>query len=292
MWALEFMKKIPFIILYFVTICWTSVTSAIDKEKIVVGADLWIDYVEPDGSGIYLELLYSVYGEENIELKLMPFNRVIDDFNKGKIDIALGVFRDEIDDALFPQWYLDVEYPLAVLYLKEDPKIEKVQDLKGRSVGWFKGYDYGKYIPDVKTTYPLSQLSTGFEMMMNDRLDMILDYEYNIPKEYRDKIAVYELIPERYIFTAFQKNLYGKKLAKIYDRKMMQLRSAGTLANIFGKEYGHTRFENFDPTRKNILMYTSEANVFHKRNLRSTEPSNRTSSTLNIIFDQLIKLSH
>ena len=190
MWALEFMKKIPFIILYFVTICWASVTSAIDKEKIVVGADLWIDYVEPDGSGIYLELLYSVYGEENIELKLMPFNRVIDDFNKGKIDIALGVFRDEIDDALFPQQYLDVEYPLAVLYLKEDPKIEKVQDLKGRSVGWFKGYDYGKYIPDVKTTYPLSQLSTGFEMMMNDRLDMILDYEYNIPKEYRDKIAV------------------------------------------------------------------------------------------------------
>ena len=200
-------------------------------------------------------MLYHVYGKENIQVNFMSFNRAIDAFNKGKIDIAIGLFRDDVERAIFPNWYLDVEYPIVALYHKERNNINSVKDLESLNLGWMRGYDYGRYLPEAKNRYQLNTLYTGFELLMKGRIDAIIDYEYNIPERYADKLVAYEIIPERYIFNAFQKNLHGKKLAETYDRRMAQMRDDGTLKSLFKEEYVHSNFANFNLRPKRHMKF-------------------------------------
>ncbi|QOL26834.1 transporter substrate-binding domain-containing protein [Thalassotalea sp. LPB0316] len=273
----------------FIASCLFSVhLYAIEKEKIVVGTDVWVGVTNEDGTGTYLELLYEIYGKENLEINFMPFNRVIDSFNKGAIDIAIGLFRDDVDRAIFPNWYLDIEYPIIAIYNKERHTINKASDLKDLNLSWMRGYGFGRYLPEAKNIYQLTSVWTGFEMLMKGRIDALIDYPYNIPEHYSDKLAAFELIPERYIFNAFQKNLHGKKLAERYDKRMAQMRDDGTLKQLFKAEYQRSNFESFNPNKETMLIFTDEAGVFYSHKEDSVELSNRLSSSLNLIFDQMI----
>ncbi|GLX84329.1 hypothetical protein tloyanaT_05810 [Thalassotalea loyana] len=281
-------KQLLFTSLLLSILLTSPVANSIDKEKIIVGADIWQGVTNEDGTGTYLELLYHVYGKENIQVDFMSFNRAIDAFNRGKIDIAVGLFRDDAERAIFPNWYLDVEYPIVALYHKERNDINSVKDLESLNLGWMRGYDYGRYLPEAKNIYQLNTLYTGFELLMKGRIDAIIDYEYNIPERYADKLVAYEIIPERYIFNAFQKNLHGKKLAETYDRRMAQMRDDGTLKSLFKEEYVHSNFANFNPNKRSMLIFTDEAGVFYKHKSDSVELSNRLSSSLSAIFELML----
>jgi polar amino acid transport system substrate-binding protein len=73
-------------------------------DRIRVGSDAWADVTEKDGSGIYFKLLKEIYGAENIDITIESYHRGLKSFNDQKIDILVGVFREDVKQAILPNW--------------------------------------------------------------------------------------------------------------------------------------------------------------------------------------------
>ncbi|WDE04615.1 transporter substrate-binding domain-containing protein [Thalassomonas viridans] len=256
-------------------------------ENISVGADEWQGYSHSDGSGIYFELLRKIYPEYRLDYKVSSFNRALKKFKQNKLDIIVGVYKEDLERALFPNWYLDTEYPVMAFY---DPKlltIRHLNDFKQLSTSWLRGYAFNRYLPESENTYLIDDINLGFKMLANQRIDTFIDYSYNLPEKYRQQFSSFEILPSRRIYIAFQRNQHGKKLARQFDRKMAQLRRSGELAKLFASEYQRSGLAGFNPDKSEIIIYTDEVNVLKEAKLEQLTLEPSLNRILNLTLDSL-----
>ena len=256
-------------------------------EQISVGADEWQGYTHHDGSGIYFELLKKVYPDYRLDLKLDSFNRTLKKFEQKKLDIIIGVYKEDLQRALFPNWYLDTEYPVMAFYDPGLLTINSLSDFNQLSTSWLRGYAFNRYLPQSENTYLIDDINSGFKMLANRRIDTFIDYSYNLPDKYRNRFSAFEVLPSRRIYVAFQRNRHGKKLALQFDQKMAQLRASGELEKLFANEYQRSGLAGFNPNRSEFIIYTDEVNVLKEPNLEQLilEPS--LNRILNLTLDSL-----
>lgn len=256
-------------------------------EQISIGADEWQGYTHSDGSGIYFALLKKIYANDRLEIKLDSFNRTLKKFEQNKVDIIVGIYKEDLPRALFPNWYLDTEYPIMAFYNPKSFTINHLNDFKKLSTSWLRGYAFDRYLPQSKNTYLVDDINRGFKMLANQRIDTFIDYSYNLPDEYRKQFSSFEVLPSRRIYIAFQRNQHGKKLALKFDQKMAQLRDSGELATLYANGYQRSELANFNPDKSEIIIYTDEVNVLKKPNLEQLilEPS--LNRILNLTLDSL-----
>ena len=108
----------------------------------VAGAD-WPGYVNPDGTGEYLEPVKKAFAETSqIKWDISEFERARRLFLSGRADILVGVYRDAYPDKLYPVKPLDIENELRAYFLPEHVSIKTVADLDGKPIGWHKGYEF------------------------------------------------------------------------------------------------------------------------------------------------------
>ncbi|WDE11104.1 substrate-binding periplasmic protein [Thalassomonas haliotis] len=256
-------------------------------EQISIGADEWQGYTHSDGSGLYFELLKKVYSNDRLDFKLDSFNRVLKKFEQNKLDIIVGVYKEDLARALFPNWYLDTEYPIVAFYNPKLLTIEHLNDFKKLTTSWLRGYAFNRYLPQSENTYLIDDINLGFKMLANQRIDTFIDYSYNLPNTYREQFSTFEILPSRRIYIAFQRNQHGKKLALAFDQKMARLRDSGELAQLFADEYQRSGLADFNPNKNEFIIYTDEVNVLKEPNLEQLilEPS--LNRILNLTLDSL-----
>jgi len=236
-----------------------SYTSSAQQLK--VGAEEWPSYTNADGTGIYFELLKRIYPEKNLDISVDSYNRMLNSFHKNETDIVVGVYREDVQQALIPNWFLDTEYPVTAFYDPTHTKIENISDIKNKITSWKRGYHFEKFIPINKDTYLVNKAETGFELLNKNRVEVFIDYPLNVQNKYHQRFSSFQISPSRHIYVAFKKNKQGELLAKQFDEKMAILRDSGDLARIFGAQYLHSDLGNFKSNVKHIVVITEDSNL-------------------------------
>jgi hypothetical protein len=82
----------------------------------------WVDYVETNDKGIYIDLIKLVYNDDAVHFDIGSFVRAKHMFNAKKSDILIGVYKSDLldlNDAVLPNYHLDIEFPTVAIF---DPK--------------------------------------------------------------------------------------------------------------------------------------------------------------------------
>ncbi|NMP30136.1 transporter substrate-binding domain-containing protein [Thalassotalea sp. M1531] len=261
------MFKLKLFLLILLSFSWE-----VHAERIRVGATEWVGYTNADGTGIYNDIIKHVFADDELEVIYDSYQRKLHYFENGSYDLIIGVFLEDLDSGYIPYWHLDYEYPLLAFYNKKNQHISSAKDLNGAMLSWVRGYQIAQYIDVPHQSYLVSNERKGFELLLNNRIDVFIDYEYNLFDQYRDKVNFFEVLPSRKLYVAFANTAKGKRLAEKFDKKMLSLRNNGVLAKIYQEEYGRTLFDSLDLTFPKIEIRTRDVNLL-RGNTRLLENS-------------------
>lgn len=229
--------------------------------NVKVGVTEWYGYTNTDGTGKYFELLNAIYGQENLDLQFDSFQRMKHFFENGKSDMVIGIFREEINSAHFPKWHLDIEYPAQAFYKKENFSGKHISDFYGKTFTWVRGYQFGTFLNIKHSQYLVNDIYDGFKLLVNNRTDVFIDYDYNLPDQYKKQFSSFEILPEKKMYVAFAKTKRGFQLAEQFDQKMLELRDRGELKKIFKEEYARTGFADFNPNTQKIILRSRDIHL-------------------------------
>jgi polar amino acid transport system substrate-binding protein len=215
---------------------------------------VWENYTNEDGiTGLYWEVLHSVFDPVGIDLEIetVPFKRaqkmVADNFAD-----AIPAVSPETDTYCYKsRRCLDFLMVIALYNPKKIQEWDGIDTLRNYKVGWVRGYDYEKRIDIKMEYYELSNLENAMEMLMNGRIDIILDYITGLDAV-ADKInmdltqyTTREVFPDP-MYMGFAKTDHAGKLLAIYDERIESLYRSGKLQKIYwkwGYEFKKDKFE-------------------------------------------------
>jgi uncharacterized protein (TIGR02285 family) len=258
----------------------------VQAEKVIVGADVWKDVSTKDGKGIYLNLLNRIYGKDNTSINIDSYNRNLAAFKQNKIDILVGVFREDVHNAILPHWFLDTDDPVLAFYHKKT-NIQSPADFANKLTSWVRGYHFENFLFYNTNNYPVNSPQEGFALLNSKRIDIFIDYKSNLPKQFNNKFATYEVLPRRHLYLAFQFNKQGQALANKFDSEMKKLRTSGELASIFALHYKDSMHDKFSPERKKMIIYTDEVELLRSYHSKNDKEVSTLNNTLSLLFDQL-----
>lgn len=270
--------------------CWLLLGLTAQAKTLSVATAEWKGYTELDGSGIYMTLLHEVFTEYKLQYHIDDFNRTLDSFGKGEADIVVGVFRDDIGKATFPNWFLDTEFPVTAYSLTDREAIVRDSDLENLTVSWVRGYNFERFLPDVQRIYPVGHPKEGFKLLEKKRVDAFVDFDYNVPGDLRERLNSYVVASSRHIYLAFQDNEQGRTLAAVFDRKMAALRDSGRLAEIFAESYASTGLAEFVPNRQKVVIAAQEIRHIDSHELgiqQMGKSGSAVSDVLSLLLPQL-----
>jgi len=263
------------------------IVSSVQAEKIIIGADVWKDVSTKDGKGIYLNLLKRIYSPDGTTIKIDSYNRNLAAFKQNKIDILVGVFREDVHKAILPHWFLDTDDPVLAFYDKKITNIQTPADFANKLTSWVRGYHFENFLFYNTNNYPVNSPQEGFTLLNSKRIDIFIDYKSNLPQKFNKKYSTYEVLPRRHLYLAFQFNKQGQALADQFDREMKKLRESGELATIFGPQYKDSMHDKFSPERKKMIIYTDEVELLRSYHNKSDKKVSTLNNTLSLLFDQL-----
>ena len=277
----SFLKKL--ILLLILTCACISTTFANESLRVVSGE--WQGYSEVDGTGIYWDLMRALYGEYPLQFDVLPYNRALRSFADSDVDIILGVYREDVEHAVFPRWHLDMEAPLIAFYNKNRVHLSKKWQLKNLQLAWVDGYNINRFIGENLQHYPVDNFELGMKLLQGNRIDAFIDYDYMLPGTRPKNLTSFEIAPAKRIYAAFQNSPKGKQLAKQFDLGMAKLRESGELQRIFGDLYNRSTLATVDETQPKIIWLVNNAKSIigqiDYKNLSSEQQSRK------LLFDQL-----
>lgn len=212
-------------------------------KTINVVAPMWEEYTNADGTGMYWDILRSIYSTAGIKLKpsIVPWNRAMKMVTKYQIYNAIvGEYLDSEEALLFPKYPIDVEY-MSVLAKKSATDWQGVESLVGKRVGWIKDYDV---IKEQDRNFTLREYRTteqGIELLNSGKLDYIIDEWDELAIVLKGKnlaIENYNMneMPEGTdVYVAFANNAISKVLIEIYNEQAALMVKDGRMQAIYKK---------------------------------------------------------
>jgi polar amino acid transport system substrate-binding protein len=192
----------------------------------------------------------------NVDLKIRPWTRVINEVRSGKINGIVACFKSHAPDFIFPTVNLGISQ--AKFYVRKDNpwRYNGTESLKKMKLGTVQDYDYQElndYIrknPDkVEVVVGQDPVAQNIERIMLGRIGVMNDNEnvvkYTLLKlKLNDKIvqAGYYGEPNIYYIAFSPKNPQSKIYAKILSDGIVRLRQKGQLKEILGR-YGLNDWE-------------------------------------------------
>lgn len=228
--------------------------------QITIASDEWCPYncdSDSEKPGFMVEIAKAAFALNNIGVKyeVLNWSRALRLTHKSRIDGALGATYEEAEDA-------GLEYgtqPMGLSYfafvtLKENGwTYTNPKSLSKIRFGIVQDYDNGPVIDDYMALKPdnvlvqtgLSGFEKNMKLVMNGRLGAALDDAFvaayklsNMGISEYVKIVPLDEIPFA-VSIAFKPGKEGKRLARLLDEGIIELRKSGELTQILAK-YGLT----------------------------------------------------
>ncbi|MEM7418521.1 MAG: hypothetical protein AAF364_02190 [Pseudomonadota bacterium] len=217
-----------------------------NERPIVVSAAYWKEFTNRDNTGVYFELLDEVFDGYTIHYQTSTYPRALNQFKQHKADVMVGVYQHDLPDAVYATWILDTDLPIHIFYRPDSPPSDNLNEIFiGKQVAWRKGYGFDSLFPNIESAYPLDTIEAGFELVLNRRLDYMLDYDINYLEAYHGRIHHKAIREGDKLYLAFKNTPRGKALAAHFDATMPLLRDSGKLEEIYGSHYDRSGLAEF-----------------------------------------------
>ncbi|MEW9799258.1 hypothetical protein [Alteromonas sp. CYL-A6] len=205
-----------FIALIMAGLCGITCVQA-DDTVIVAGAH-WPGFAAPDGSGVYLEKIRARFPAE-VELRwdVSEFVRARRLFLAGRADVLVGVYRTTYPEHLYPSEPIDIENRLCAYYLSDNTDIPTLDTLHDRRIAWRNGYAFEDLIPGYRSHLAYENPANAFALLERGKLDVIVDYEHNVPEHLKSQLGALTLLPSEPLWLVFQNTERGRRLLALYD---------------------------------------------------------------------------
>lgn len=213
-----------------------TLSSWAEASELEVLCAEWKDYCNPDGSGIYFDIVDAVYRAEysDIKKRVLPYKRSIFSAQQGLADVILGSYNGEIKNMLYPNnpdGY-DAIY-LLVNRHNMPPTTAGNISLKNKKILLLKNnQEYVNLIPLDASLNFTSNINNAKKLLEIHRYDYLILEEDNLPETCTsDIVALYY----RSILTypAFPDTPQGRQNRARWDQQLPQLRDQGQLQQIY-----------------------------------------------------------
>lgn len=209
-------------------------------DEIQVASEVWEGHTNADGTGMAWDILREVFEPVGVRLHVqsVPYTRAVGLVQRGSADAWVASYRDEVGEGvLYPHWHYDGERVSALgLRDKPAPTLESLGELH---LVWKRGYEYQRYLPNVRHYREVRQHSDILGMLDQGHADFHIDSHSELVTmladvAQRDRFQLVELtwLP---LYIGFADNVRGRALAELFDQRMALLVKAGTLRPIFAR---------------------------------------------------------
>lgn len=155
-------------------------------------------------------------------------------FANGDVDILMGAYDFEVTDKMIrSNIHIDYEWPLTAF--GKDLSVLKRQ-LDGEipaTACYMLGYDFHEWLPGSIKPYEVSSPQDCERLLQADRVDMLVDYDIDLPKTIIDKYPGQQIVGARPLFAVFQNTVRGRKLQRIFETKFRLLVINDELLSLF-----------------------------------------------------------
>ncbi|CAJ1898573.1 hypothetical protein PEKONANI_03748 [Aeromonas jandaei] len=204
-------------------------------DSIEVYCDNWPSFCQPDGKGIYLELVRAIYQPYGYQVTpyIVPYKRALAVIAKKGGDIAMGVYRDEVTGVRQPRYPASADDLTVFMLKKWQPNWLGEKSLQGQSVVWRRGWAFNKYITVPMQWHEVNSDEMALELLGKERYRYYLtagvlyadnDISPNLRRAFLRWIPTYPI---------FADTDQGKRMLQLWDKGMVDLIRNGTLAEIY-----------------------------------------------------------
>lgn len=216
--------------------------------EIHVASEVWENHSNADGTGLAWDLLRAVFEPAGVKLvgSSEPYTRSVGLAQRGKVDAALGMYRDEVGDLDFPRWPYAADRVVA-LGLTRLPK-PTLQTLANYRLIWVRGYAFQDQLHSVGR-YQEVQRREGIPAMLREgRADFYIDDDAEVDfllaslEQPTDlQVTELQLLP---LYLAFARTERGRALRQLYEQRMDVLVRSGSLRAIFNRWKDHYPYDS------------------------------------------------
>lgn len=233
-------------------------TGTVFSQVITLRADEWCPYnCSPTSEfpGFMIEIMYDVFGRENIDYKILPWVRAVAMVEVGRFDAAPGASPSDAPGLVFGEEPLgDAAWAVAVRngFCIDDVSVD---GLRGLKIGVIDGYSYGPTLDPflfgefsaqrdlVQTTRGVDANVENLWKLIHGRIDAYIEERYVLSyliKEHNmgsqvDTIEIDAMSPP---FIGFSPaNPQSPVLARHLDEGIRSMRASGRLQEILDR-YG------------------------------------------------------
>jgi ABC-type amino acid transport substrate-binding protein len=200
----------------------------------------WPGLTNPDGTGLYFDILRAVYQPRGLRLShlIVPWKRAKQMLLHRRADLLPAAYlTPDQDQWLYPRQPLDVDQVLAVRRAG-GPAWQGQQSLEGRRVVWPRGYNFQNYLRVAVEWREINDPAQGWAMVAKGRADFYLDIAAEIqafrrrPGQPPPGLAVQPVLAVR-TYLRLARRPRARRLIAIYDQALPRLRQSGRLRELF-----------------------------------------------------------
>lgn len=219
-------------------------------STIMLVGEQWKDYTNADGSGVYWDLIKSIYQPAGVKVhfKLYPWVRADRMVIKQRADAIVGDYYYPTEDGktfLYPYWHLSVEEPIVMISKKPGRYSTPITaDKRPKLIGFIRGYGFEHktwFKPDFEK-YELNDLEHGLKMLAADRLHAVADYAshlsaiaHNTGFSNKDTYKSTQMEAGQRLYLKFANTKRARALIEIYDRRVNEMIENGEIEKILRK---------------------------------------------------------
>lgn len=205
--------------------------------EILAVSEVWEGHTNADGSGLGWEVLRKVFEQSGVRVRTqsVPYTRAIGLVQRGKADVWLGAYQNEVGGVVYPRWNYDIDQVFALgLAGSPQPSAQTVGQFR---LFWMRGYDYQDQLANITTYSEIQRRDVVLEMLQNRRADFYIDAVEEIDgvlaKAVDQSAFRITQVANLPLYMGFAPNARGRAFAALFDQRMAELVSSGQLRAIF-----------------------------------------------------------
>ncbi len=242
-------------------------------RRITVAAPLYPTFSEPDGKGVFFDIIREVYEPEGYQVVpcILPIRRSIRDLQAGTIDLYLTDWHKDYlteaplyqpDKLYTPAIPISTELVSAAFFKnKVDQLSETLSDSRPSDslptviesifnndqhlIAWNKGFDYHRLFHLRESSYQtVENVEQGLKMLKAGRIRLYLNDDDNIAIALQNndefKGSEYRIVRlrEQSLYPVFQNSDQGLMLANLYDQRMRTLIEQDRILELY-RQWGY-----------------------------------------------------
>lgn len=217
-------------------------------HSIAVVTPAWEGQTNPDGSGLFFEIVRRVYEPADIKMtfSFAPWKRAQKLLAAQKADAMLCVWREDAlsEGQLIPYFPLTVEHTAAVFRKDRIGSWSGRQTLDGRTAVWLRGYDFhtSQLLAGIRLRewIEVDDPETAWKLLSQNRyeiyIDALIDLERYIASQRVDMAPFrMEILWRENTYVAFAATEKSRRLMEIYDHQIQELFKSGELKKLHEK---------------------------------------------------------